>query len=1004
MPSKVQADFSGGLYDNPVDAPDNASQRLENLALDSNGKPYQRPYVKPLFQTIPTHSSTNAWVRPVGLGALFNQLFWAERTGGRLWHQGTTGTPTPLSTVNTFGSTAAPQVFAWDSVDGHLLATAAINNSTVEVGAKPVKMYFDHTSAPKMVTAGLPKPTLTGPMSFIPAQYRDSGGSLVNQIGANAVMVAWRENATTGDTSYFRIMYNNRVYQHYLLMSGAIENRFAGFYNGTSSMWTRLYSSATTPPDGEFFQIITTANLASFASDLQTAYSNLVAPTGVYDTTDFRARSVPALNFASGILAANSDSFEDKPFLFKWEADPNQNQDDLIVFNLKSGEILSPNFNPGSTDWAIYSYTYHIVYRRTYQAKKTYSGTALTFTDRSAPLAVPYRSFTKIENLPVRLFVPAGLVLANTGSDEYDVTNTKIEVYRTTANGTQAYLLMTLDNTASADTYAGYFIDSVSDDELIAGLPLYTNGGVLANDPPPKCKYLCAVDTTCYYGNITDVTSGTVEENVVLQSIIGDFDSVPAANRTIFPEAVTAVSAHESIPIVGTLSGVYRIEGRFDDLGTTATRPERVSKDTGILWHQSCVRTDKGMFFAGTDGFYWTNGYTVQKVSPGLDETYQRYARESASSRRPIYGAYQTSFKRVVWSMDLRDLEASTPRSGAYVLDLNFDFRTGSGWSGPWFSKNPTLAASAAVLDYWGQMAVTESGDLFMVPRQKDAVDGIPWILALSPSDVGVTGDFVAVGTGLTTVRGAAVEAAVKTTATNFGEPRAVKWVSTLKTSHAVCKEFLGPRFNPYLDATATPAAPTRYQAAAQMSTQVVSNNDHGRRIARMKTIANLSVESDVLDTNFSEESLPAIGFYQGGLEEFKWRFPAGGLRCSYKQLSIESGIAVLYKSDTNGVGVTSNSTSTLYVAGAPFTGSSAEFGWYVFLSHDDYQTAYPIVSSSTDTLVLATAPPTLASVEWVVRGIPKRMLWNLINYEIGFTVMGKTQTPVAEGSGGNTD
>lgn len=936
MPSFAQADFSGGLFDNPMDAPNNGAQRLQNLLLDSNAKPYQRPFVKPLFST------HQGWTAPCALGSLFDRLFFIEQATGDVYFQETSGTRTALSTAGPFSSASKPPLVSWEAVDGHLFTAADVLSGSVK-RVKPTKIYFDQSNEPDLVTAGLPRP---GKLSMA-----DTGTFGQNKLG-DALIGVIKKNGTA-------------------IPAAPPEKGVVILlrYNGVAWRGDALYASSEAEYSGTYIS--------------NTSGRDFLWQTSETNATNLDGLAVSITEYFESMDVYAVRKFDTVEIYFRGYAEDEKRLELSVV--LESGGPYFTVFNAQS-DTAYSTYNYSVIYKREYVATKTFGGEPLTFIDRGAPANFRMRWETA-DALQLSINSQLDLepfLLANAGRDEYDTASTKIEVYRSTTEGSEQFLVGELPNTAPAGFY-----DAIQDEDLVFKLPAYWNGGVLYNDRPPECRFIASVASAMWYGNIIDVTAGETEEHVVVQSKLGDHDSVPAGNRLEFDDAVTGIGGHDNIPIVGTLNGVYRVEGVFDDLGVSSARHVRFSKDTGIVSHHSIVRTDLGMFFAGTDGFYWTDGYRVRNVSPGLNATYLRFV----NGNRPVFGAYQKTAKRVIWTVDFTEEGSTTWRSGAFVLDLNFNFMEGSGMTGPFLSQDPTKAASLQVQDYWGQVTCTDEGNLYMSPRQRTSGTATNWLFALTPFDVFRSGDFVKGST--TEWRTVPVTCSLKSISTNFGEPRAKKWVTGIKTSHRVSKEFLGKRTNSYVTYSS-------YACEPSMATQIVSNNDNGRRIHRMKSIYDLTAETDVIDPNFSNETLPAVGFYQGGSQEYKWNFPAKGLRCNYKQVEIASGLAVFAKSQDAGTGTLNQGAGTLLVASAPFVGSNTEYGYFVYLSNDSYVTAYPVISSSTTTLVLGGSLPANGTYGWVLKGIPKGMLWNLNNFELNFEAFGRTQKDYSSSDGGN--
>src|SRR5262249_40606150 len=151
-----------------------------------------------------------------------------------------------------------------------------------------------------------------------------------------------------------------------------------------------------------------------------------------------------------------------------------------------------------------------------------------------------------------------------------------------------------------------------------------------------------------YYGDITD--AGQRFPNRILQSIPGSPDSV---SLTFFDDVEDALmgisSSRNNVIALGRIS-LYRLAGSFNNLGQGAITHERISDEIGCISTRSIVRTEIGVFFAGNDGFYYTDGFQLIKISIDLDETYARITR-TEEQRTRITGCYDRLTRRVWWTV-----------------------------------------------------------------------------------------------------------------------------------------------------------------------------------------------------------------------------------------------------------------------------------------------------------------------------------------------------------------
>lgn len=288
---------------------------------------------------------------------------------------------------------------------------------------------------------------------------------------------------------------------------------------------------------------------------------------------------------------------------------------------------------------------------------------------------------------PVAMVLGAD-TLINTASTNYSTTplnvaQTLLNMYRTTGNGktfSKVNLLpaTTLDTTPSGGgiiALQGSY-DLVSDVYAINGnIPLndsldilYTNGGISPSDQPPKCKYVWQANGYTYYGAVYD--GDTFLPNRVLQSVQLAPDWVPSTAYVDFDSPVVGGGAARNVNVCMTETGVFRLEGAFAKTANEGSIvKQQISNQIGGISGASIVVTEIGIFFAGTNGFYYTDGYQCIRISQELFKTYQN-ATATAAQRRDIKGSYDRVNRRVYWTM--RSTSAQTDCDVMFVFDMNF--------------------------------------------------------------------------------------------------------------------------------------------------------------------------------------------------------------------------------------------------------------------------------------------------------------------------------------------
>lgn len=362
----------------------------------------------------------------------------------------------------------------------------------------------------------------------------------------------------------------------------------------------------------------------------------------------------------------------------------------------------SPNGNTFFVP-SVVSYGYAALYRYSY----TVEPNGLTYLDQGTPIfsnaiqtcpsfpvgaLVPVLNTTywaaynvqfQVQNPSVTVSgIPA---LVNDGLTNYDTVNSvvpyptdasqtgyynnlTIELFRTVDGGSTFYSLDSLVNTnQSYSDITNESSPNPGSTTLNNRKVLYTSGGVVGNDIPPQCKFITSFNGFVYYGAITD--GGQFFPQRIRQSIQFQPDSAPATFFDDLEDELTGLSATRSNLIALCRKSIYRVSGFFTSTGQGSMSHERISDEMGCLNAKSIVKTEIGIFYAGTDGFYYTDGYQVIKISLELDATYLKHTATDAQKAH-IYGGYDKLTRRIWWAMQ------SQPYSGDndvfFIFYLNY--------------------------------------------------------------------------------------------------------------------------------------------------------------------------------------------------------------------------------------------------------------------------------------------------------------------------------------------
>lgn len=589
-------------------------------------------------------------------------------------------------------------------------------------------------------------------------------------------------------------------------------------------------------------------------------------------------------------------------------------------------QLYTADYSVGApvTSLDLGTYTYAFTYAYTY----TTTG-GVTFESEGPPLLVEAENVLKPE---VQGLLLQGLVaLANSGSTNYDVSNVKINIYRTT-NGGQT--LFYVDQVANGVTS---YTDYTTDLELQTRNQIYTAGGVSFNYPAPPSKFVHIVDGYGYWGNVLD-TDGTPRPNRIRQSIAGSPDAVPGDYFVDLPYPVTGVSSIRGIRVAWTKKATYRLEGTIDELGNGSISAVAISDSVGCSGGYGIVSTDQGLVFPGPDGFYITNGNQVSKLSRDWRTTYLNLVRSDTIGAL-IYGAIDKKTKRVWFTTS----STGSENDSCYILDLNLQL----GENGPWTTaSNRTYFAPSSICVFNDQIIRGDSrGYVFK-------------------HDESYTSDpKVNTGTAASTWTTVSIFPDYRSPANDFGSIMTRKFV---------------------------PKIVVKAKNKGNMSLQINSINDGGKNIAALAPIRYRGGTTYGDPTLLSVGGGPTIS--GGGLPEYKRHFPAGSLRCATKQLQFILAKVAITESDTLSSGTLNHAAKTLTVAGATFADLVDHV---LALDNDGYVQEYTITANTGTVITVSdpgNVLPVNGTYKWVVRGYPKDEKWQICSYLLYFNLFGTTQ------------
>jgi hypothetical protein len=535
-------------------------------------------------------------------------------------------------------------------------------------------------------------------------------------------------------------------------------------------------------------------------------------------------------------------------------------------------------------------------------------------------------------------------VLANGATDNWDTANIKVKIFRTTNGGIDQWLLGEVTNGTTT------FNDNFGDSVITDGALVYLNDGTLDSDPPPLSKFVHVVNNIGYYGYLKE---GSEEFPFDFRtSIPFSPDSCPLDFRDTAEDVIAGISSVQSIPIILCKKFIYRIEGNFDQYGRGNQSLVRISDHAGCVSNLSCVQAENGLFWAGNDGFYYSDGYKVMKISDGNNSSYKSLL-ENTTTKSKIYGRFDELNRKVYWAVQTDS--SSFDNDTLWVLDLRYGIKPDSCFS-TWSGED--AFRPSAIEFFAGDLYRADTRGYVMKHNEAYATD--PLVNTLSnPED----------------------------------------W-----HTQAVIWHYRSPCFNfgsTYMRKIATKILITA-KNKTNVSIQVVAINDDGKFKRTLKEIRwrrNFTWG----DPEFVWGDAGCYWNSEGLIEQWR-RLPAKGLRFSYLQIDITNAYTVITNSDTIGQATFNPTANTATLD------TSATSDWpvdcvnyYISTEKDDYTRQFQITGRTDDTITVLDPAGVfpVGSLKWLIKGTKKDEVLNLLSYNIHWANLSKTQSTYEIGQSG---
>lgn len=539
-------------------------------------------------------------------------------------------------------------------------------------------------------------------------------------------------------------------------------------------------------------------------------------------------------------------------------------------------------------------------------------------------------------------------VLANSTTGNYDTANIFVKIFRTQANGT------TLNYIGQVTNGTTTYIDTAADSAIVNAAPIYTTGNILDNDAPPPAKFVCQSNDTTFYGYVME--GGVAQPNRIRQSNKGTMDSCPTSFTDDFPEEIVGLNSIQSTLIVFCTDSVYRVDGIFDQQGNGGMAHLKINDTFGAVSNDAIVQVDNGIVFASRQGWCYCDGYNVTRIALHLDTTYPQLV---ANSAREMWGAYDRNNQRVWFAAQKNS--ASLDNDTCYVLDLKWGLNERSTFTSASNNQGTNWRPTCLLFDSANMYRAHNTGFVFL---HNSTYTTDPLI------DLSKTASQWATST---------IMHDYKSCAFNFGTSFVRKFVSKITTV---------------------------FSNITNIAIQIISNSDDGRVVQPLTEIRAYS--SIIWGDPEKIWGDPTMQWNVSGLIDSMRRFPAGGLRCNYKQIEITNSFTIIGNSDLYSTGTVDPVAKTLTFTNANSVWPTDVVGYFIFLANDTYTNMFQVVARNSDTQVLLLDPlsqlPTAGAYQWLMKGYRKGEIMRLLNYVIHYKMLSTTQRAyhATTDSGGN--
>jgi len=590
---------------------------------------------------------------------------------------------------------------------------------------------------------------------------------------------------------------------------------------------------------------------------------------------------------------------------------------------------------PGAANF-VYAFHYHYTYTVGNQTFEDFGPVTYVEVNNSSD---PSSSANAISVIPV---------ISNGSTNNYDTAVIKVYIYRSVDGGNTHYKIGEVTNGTTT------FNDNYADASITSNVILYTDGGVLSNDPPPLCKFVHVVGAVCYYAHIKE--GSEILPNTYIQSVQLDFDSCPAIFRDTVEDEIMGFSSVNETPIIGCRKYIYRVEGQFDEFGRGSMIHIRIHDTAGVISNASFVQAEQMLFWAGNDGFYVTDGYKTFKISDHLNDTYKSLVSilKTSGDVRRVKGVYDEKKRLIYWTFQADS--ASGDNDTIFSLDLRWGISPNMPFT-TWVGGNSFRPTDLEFFDGLLHRADTRG----YVLRHNDTL---------------ATDKKIDTSIAASLWKNRTIIWDYKGIVTNFGTNFVRKWVPRILVT---------------------------MKNKSNISAQINAINDDGKF---SRSLQQIRYRKNFIwgDPEFVWGNPEFVWNAEGLIEEWR-RMPAKGLRCAYMQIQITNAYTIITKSDTLGQATVNSIATTVTLDNAADVDWPADsVDYYISFASDTYTKQYLVTARTDDTLTFSASAgeaPT-GSQKWLLKGYKKGEILNLLGYTLHFAMLSKTHTTFTGNEGAN--